>query len=151
MKRTDRPRRMLTDWTASSGVAGEGLAALLVGLDQLGPEAYHLVTLGYEVFVLGVGEDQPHVHHVEVGPTELPEAWHRRFALVVSFDVAVVPHVAPCLADGGLLVTIGEADTWPGVEGMGDRLTEVVVEQGPDPEDPMTHRFRAVVARLADA
>lgn len=140
---------MLTDWTASSGVAGEGLAALLVGLDDLGPEAYHLATLGYEVLVLGPGEDQAHVHHVDVAPADLPEAWHTRFALVVTFDVEAVPHLSPCLADGGLLVTVGDADAWPGPDALGPGLTEVVVEQGPDPEDPMTQRFRAVVARLA--
>lgn len=146
MHRFDRPRRLLTDWTTSAGLAGEGLTALLAGEGDLGPEAYHLVTLGYEVFVLGTGEDQKHVHHVDVDANELPEVWHGRFALVVTFDVDAVHPLAVCLAEGGLLVTIGEADTWPGLEGT--ELVEVVVEQGSDPEEPMTQRFRAVAARL---
>lgn len=141
------PRRLLTDWTTTAGVAGDGLAAL-VAADDAVADAIHLATLGYEVFVLdGTTPDDaapPRVHVVDVAAADLPDAWHRRFALVVADAAASVP-AAACVADAGLLVVIGDApvpaDVAPG-------LVEVTVEVGPDPDAPAVERFRAVHARL---
>ena len=84
------PRRLLTDWTTEAGIAGEGLLALVAGDDAV-PEAVHLATLGYEVFVLDAvtpdADTPPRVHVVDVAPAEVPTPWHDRFALVVA-DVA---------------------------------------------------------------
>lgn len=141
------PRRLLTDWTTTAGVAGDGLAALVAAHDAVA-EAIHLATLGYEVFVLdGTTSDDatpPPVHVVDVAAADLPEAWHGRFALVVA-DPASSRAVVPCVAEAGLLVVLGDAPV-PGDVAPG--LVEVAVEVGPDPDAPAVERFRAVHARL---
>jgi hypothetical protein len=141
------PRRLLTDWTTTAGVAGDGLAALVAAHDAVA-EAIHLATLGYEVFVLdGTTPDAaapPPVHVVDVAAAALPDAWHGRFALVVA-DPASAPSVVPCVADAGLLVVLGDA---PVPAGLAPGLVEVTVEVGPDPDAPAVERFRAVHARL---
>ncbi|MGJ9411247.1 hypothetical protein ACHAAC_00935 [Aeromicrobium sp. CF4.19] len=140
----DSPRRLLTDWTTEAGAAGDGLLALVAGPDVT-PEGIHLATLGYEVFVLGVGEDLSRVHHVEVAADALPEPWHGRFALVVTFDPSVTAALADTVAEGGLLVVIGPA----GAEFALPGLTEVRRERGPDPDDPALERSRVVAARVS--
>lgn len=141
------PRRLLTDWTTTAGVAGDGLAALVTAADAVA-EAIHLATLGYEVFVLDtVTPDDatpPRVHVVPIAADEVPEVWHDRFALVVA-DVASSAVVVPCVAEAGLLVVIGEA---PVPSDLAPGLVEVRVEVGPDPDSPVVERFRAVHARL---
>lgn len=139
----DPPRRLLTDWTTSAGVAGDGLLALVAG-DGVTPEGIHLATLGYEVFVLGVGDDLSRVHHVDVPATELPPPWRERFALVVTFDPDQAAALVPTLADGGLLVVIGAAGHEVDLPG----LAEVSRESGPDPQEPDATRYRLVAARV---
>ena len=139
----DPPRRLLTDWTTSAGVAGDGLLALVAG-DDVTPEGIHLATLGYEVFVLGVGDDLSRVHHVDVAAIDLPQPWHERFALVVTFDPDQAAALVPALADGGLLVVIGADGHDVDLPG----LAEVAREVGPDPNDPVATRYRLVAARV---
>ena len=140
---SDQPRRLLTDWTTTAGVAGDGLLALVAG-DGVTPEGIHLATLGYEVFVLGAGDDLARVHHVDVAADALPEQWRARFALVVTFDPTLVPPLASTVADGGLVVALG--DVGQDVQLAG--LAEVLHEQGPDPDEESVERFRLVAARL---
>ena len=142
----DQPRRLLTDWTSTAGAAGDGLLALVAG-DRVTPEGIHLATLGYEVFVLGVGDDLTHVHHVDVPADGLPGVWHDRFALVVTFDAAAVPALVPVLAEGGLLVVLVDAETSVDLTG----LVEVARETGPDPDEPDADRVRVVAARVVPA
>lgn len=141
------PRRLLTDWTTTAGVAGDGLAAL-VAADDAVADAIHLATLGYEVFVLDtVTPDTatpPRVHVVPIAAAEVPQAWYDRFALVVA-DVASSAVVVPCVAEAGLLVVLGDA---PVPADLAPGLVEVAVESGPDPDAPVVERFRAVHARL---
>lgn len=141
------PRRLLTDWTTTAGVSGDGLLALVAAQDAMA-EAIHLATLGYEVFVLdAVTPDDatpPPVHVVDVAASALPGEWHGRFALVVA-DVASSAAAVPCVAEAGLLVVLGDAPVPPDVA---PGLVEVLVEVGPDPESPAVERFRSVHARL---
>lgn len=141
------PRRLLTDWTTTAGVAGHGLTALVAAHDAVA-DAIHLATLGYEVFVLdGTTPDDatpPPVHVVDVAAADLPEAWRGRFALVVA-DAATSATVVTCVADAGLLVVLGDA---PVPDGLAPGLVEVAVDVGPDPDAPVVERFRAVHARL---
>ncbi|WP_375000267.1 hypothetical protein [Aeromicrobium sp. CTD01-1L150] len=145
----DRPRRLLTDWTTTAGLAGDGLLALVAG-DEVTPEGIHLATLGYEVFVLGphveAAQDLARVHHVavDVAAEALPQQWQSRFALAVTFDPALTPQLAGTLAVGGLLVAVGEA----GADVDLSTLTEVLHEQGPDPDSPQAERFRLVAAHV---
>lgn len=139
----DQPRRLLTDWTTTAGVAGDGLLALVAG-DMVTPEGIHLATLGYEVFVLGSGDDLARVHHVDVAAEALPAEWKGRFALVVTFDPSTTAALAGTVAEGGLLVAMGAVGREPDLSG----LSEVLREQGPDPDEPTTDRFRLVAARL---
>lgn len=144
----DAPRRLLTDWTTTAGLGGDGLAALVVGDDAV-PEAVHLATLGYATFLVGSATpdtDLPStVHAVDVEPRAVPSAWHDRFALVVAG-----PHDLPawtaCLAPAGLLVVLGDEGAVPETPPAG--LTEVTRESGPDPAAPTRIRVRAVHARL---
>ena len=142
----DQPRRLLTDWTTTAGVAGDGLLALVAG-DAVTAEGIHLATLGYEVFVLGSGDDLTHVHHVDLPAADLPEQWRDRFALVVTFDAAAAPALAPVLADGGLLVVVAGADDSVDLAG----LVEVARESGADPDEPDADRVRIVAARVDGA
>ncbi|GAA2076543.1 hypothetical protein GCM10009821_14800 [Aeromicrobium halocynthiae] len=139
----DAPRRLLTDWTTSAGVAGDGLLALVAG-EGVTPEGIHLATLGYEVFVLAAGDDLSRVHHVDVPASELPAPWHERFALVVTFDPEPAAALAAALADGGLMVVIGVEGHDVALPG----LAEVTREVGPDPNDPAVTRYRLVMARV---
>lgn len=142
----DQPRRLLTDWTTTAGVAGDGLLALVAG-DGVTAEGIHLATLGYEVFVLGPGDDLTHVHHVDVPADDLPEVWRDRFALVVTFDASPAAALAPVLADGGLLVVLAGTDERLDLAG----LVEVTRESGPDPDEPDVDRVRVVAARVDGA
>lgn len=137
------PRRTLTDWTTSAGVGGDGLLALVAG-DDVTPEAIHLATLGFEVFVLGEGDDLTHVHHVDMQPGDLPELWHGRFSLVVSYDPALVAQLAAVLADGALVAVIGDSDSEIDLSG----LTEVARDAGTDPNDPRREFVRVVAAKV---
>ncbi|MEH3033854.1 MAG: hypothetical protein PGN07_07385 [Aeromicrobium erythreum] len=139
----DQPRRLLTDWTTTAGVAGDGLLALVVGPGTTA-EGVHLATLGYEVFVLDAGDDLTHVHHVDVAPRDVPDAWYDRFALVVSFGGDDLPALVPVLAEGGLLVVLGDAGAPLDLSG----LVEVTREQGPDPDEPAVERVRVVAVRV---
>lgn len=141
------PRRLLTDWTTTAGVSGDGLLALVAAVDAVA-EAIHLATLGYEVFVLDrVTPDDatpPRVHVVDVAPSQVPPEWDARFALVVA-DVEASAAVVSCVAEAGLLVVLGDA---PAPPDLAPGLVEVLVESGPDPDSPGVERFRSVHARL---
>lgn len=143
------PRRLLTDWTTEAGVAGDGLAALVVGPDAV-PEAVHLATLGYEVLVLDGAvpdtETPSRVHVVGLPVADVPAAWSRRFALVLVTAVHEVAAVVDCVAEAGLLVVLGDAAQAADVDAS--PLVEVRVDRGPDPDAPAVDRFRAVHARL---
>ncbi len=139
------PRRLLTDWTPTAGVAGDGLLAIVDGTGATA-EGVHRATRGYEVMVLGTGDDLTRVHHVDVAPAALPEAWRRRFALVVTFEPGAAADLAPTVADGGLLVVLGDAGLVPDLAATG--LTEVQREEGPDPDGGPGDRFRLVAARV---
>ncbi len=141
------PRRLLTDWTTTAGVSGDGLVAL-VAADDAVAEAIHLATLGYEVFVLDLltpdAATPERVHVVPIGASDVPVEWHDRFALVVA-DADASAVVVPCVAPAGLLVVLGDA---PVPDGLAPGLVEVLVEVGPDPDAPTLERFRSVHARL---
>lgn len=152
------PRRLLTDWTTEAGIAGEGLLALVAGDDAV-PEAVHLATLGYEVFVLDAvtsdADTPPRVHVVDVAPADVPGEWHGRFALVVAdvADAGALPGaLASCVAPAGLLLVLGHAPVpSPLVDAEVAGLAEVRTEVGPDPDargDEGADRFRVVLARL---
>lgn len=141
------PRRLLTDWTTTAGVSGDGLLALVTADDAVA-EAIHLATLGYEVFVLDATTPDDAtpapVHVVPVAAAQVPAQWHDRFALVVA-DPATSRDVVACVAPAGLLVVIGDA---PAPADPAPGLVEVLVESGPDPDAPTVERFRSVHARL---
>lgn len=167
------PRRILTDWTSSSGLAGDGLLALVAG-SEVTAEGIHLATLGYEVFVLGSGDDLAHVYHVESEPAQLPAEWNERFGLVVYFGAGGdgmggdgtggLADIARLLALGGLLVLIADAGSEAEVveqlsEGASSarredtaesvRLTVFVSERRPDPDRSGAELVRIIAARLA--
>lgn len=141
----DGPRRLLTDWTTSAGVDGNGLLALVLG--GATAEGIHLATLGYEVFVLHADDASAeaaqraaHVHHVVADAAALPGEWDRRFDLVVAIQAEpAVEQVAPA----GLAFVISSN---PAEAPVG--LAEVLRDQVEDPDRPDHPFHRSVFARL---